>query len=86
MKNRLHLLIFVGIALGLLASVSGTLLAVLGGWGAVRFLFDLPFGLPLAAVGGWIVLGTSATTLVGLVGNRGLVRRPPLAILRAITE
>jgi putative ABC transport system permease protein len=74
------------IALGLLASVSGTLLAVLGGWGAVRFLFDLPFGLPLAAVGGWIVLGTSATTLVGLVGNRGLVRRPPLAILRAITE
>jgi putative ABC transport system permease protein len=74
------------IALGLLASVSGTFLAVLGGWGAITFLFDLPFRLPVGAVAGWILVGTLATTLVGLVGNRGLVRRPPLAILRAITE
>jgi putative ABC transport system permease protein len=74
------------IALGLLASVSGTALAVVGGWGAVTLLFELPFRLPTAAVAGWIVAGTVATTLVGLVGNRGLVRRPPLAILRAITE
>jgi putative ABC transport system permease protein len=74
------------IALGLLASLSGTLLAVVGGWAAVTFLFDLPFRLPVVAVGGWIVVGTLATALVGLVGNRGLVRRPPLAILRAIAE
>lgn len=74
------------VALGLLASLSGTILAVLGAWSAVTFLFELRFRLPIAAVGGWIVIGTAATTLVGLIGNRGLARRPPLAILRAITE
>jgi putative ABC transport system permease protein len=74
------------IALGALASASGTFLAVLGGWAAVTFLFELPFRLPVVAVGGWIALGTVATAAVGLIGNRGLAHRPPLAILRAIAE
>jgi putative ABC transport system permease protein len=74
------------VALGLLASGSGALLAVAGGWGAVTFLFDLDFRLPLLTVLGLVLIGAAVTTAIGLVGNRALVQRPPLAVLRELGE
>jgi putative ABC transport system permease protein len=74
------------VTLGLLASLSGTLLAAAGGWAAVTFLFRLDFRLPVFSVLALVVTGVAATTVVGLTGNRGLVRRPPLAVLREVAE
>jgi putative ABC transport system permease protein len=74
------------VTLGLLASLAGTVLAVAGGWGAVTFLFRLDFRLPVLSVLALVVTGVAATTAVGLTGNRGLVRRPPLAVLREVAE
>lgn len=74
------------VALGLLASVAGSLLAVAGGWGAVTFLFRLDFRLPVLPALLLVVTGVAATTIIGLMGNRGLARRPPLAVLREVAE
>jgi len=74
------------VALGLFASASGALLAVAGGWGAVVFLFDLAFRLPLGTVLALVLAGTAVTAAIGLVGNRALVQRPPLAVLREVGE
>ena len=74
------------LALGILASLSGTLLAVAGGWASVTFLFELDFRLPVAQVLALVGIGVAATTVIGIVGNRGLVRRPPLAVLREVAE
>jgi putative ABC transport system permease protein len=74
------------LALGLLASGSGALLAVAGGWGAVTFLFELDFHLPLLTVVALVLVGTTVTVTIGLLGNRALVRRPPLAVLREVAE
>ncbi|MBE0592869.1 MAG: FtsX-like permease family protein, partial [Gemmatimonadales bacterium] len=74
------------LALGLLSSGSGALLAVAGGWGAVTFLFELDFHLPLLTVLALVLIGTTVTVTIGLLGNRALVRRPPLAVLREAGE
>lgn len=74
------------LALGLLASASGALLAVAGGWGAVVFLFNLAFRLPLGTVLALVLAGTAVTAAIGLAGNRALVQRPPLAVLREVGE
>ncbi len=73
-------------ALGLLASGSGALLAVGGGWAAITFMFELDFHLPLPTVLVLVLIGTVVTVAIGLLGNRALVRRPPLAVLREVAE
>ena len=74
------------VTLGLLASGSGALLAVAGGWGAVTFMFELDFHLPLLTVLALVLIGAVVTVTIGLLGNRALVRRPPLAVLREVAE
>ena len=74
------------LALGLIASGSGALLAVAGGWGAVTFLFELEFHLPLLTVLALVLAGAAVTVAIGLLGNRALVRKPPLAVLREVAD
>jgi len=73
-------------ALGTLAGLAGALLAGGGGWLAARFVFEVPFqnpALPLAA----FALGTALlTVLVGAGAGRALARRPPLEVLRELSE
>ena len=69
-------------ALGILAGLAGTLLALAGGWALVHFFFKFPFRppvLPLAA--SWTVVAV-LTIVVGLLNSRDVLRRPPLAVLR----
>jgi putative ABC transport system permease protein len=72
------------VALGLLASFTGGGLAAATSWGLSRFFFDIPFRLspiPLAA----LTLGaTVLTVLVGVLGSRSVLTRPPLAVLREL--
>lgn len=69
-------------ALGGLAALTGVLLAGIGGWLVMRFVFRLPFTLP---VGSLLVLwlGVTVTAAVlGMLNSREAIRSTPLAALR----
>lgn len=69
-------------ALGLLAGLSGLLLASLAGWGLTRFFFDLPFTLPVGAIAAtWFAVAALAI-VIGLGNSLEILRKPPLAVLR----
>ena len=69
--------------LGVLAALTGGLLAVAGAWGLARFAFEIPFRPDLSWLGWALVVVPALTAVVGLVGSRGALRQPPLAVLRA---
>jgi putative ABC transport system permease protein len=70
-------------ALGTLAGLVGSAGAVALTWGLTRFLFDIPWtpALGINAVGvGLTAVGVAA---VGLIASLDVLRRKPLATLRA---
>ena len=70
------------LALGALAALVAVGLASLAGWGLSKWLFEIPFGVPvpqLAAVAATVVL---LTTIVGAFNSRDALSRPPLEVLR----
>ena len=73
-------------ALGALAGFMGAALAAVAGWAVAHWVFDIPYRLPVLGLAAFW-LGTAAlTTAVGAATGRELSRRPPLEVLRAITE
>jgi putative ABC transport system permease protein len=74
------------VTLGTLAGLTGTLLAALAGWVLIRFLFELDFRLPTAALAIIWVLVVVLTTLIGLASSRTVLAKPPLAVIREISE
>ena len=74
------------LALGLLAAVSGLVLSVVAAWLLVDLVFDLRF-LPAPALLAAIAAAMAVLTVfTGLVGSRGLLRRPPLQVLRELVD
>ena len=69
--------------LGVLAALTGGLLAVAGAWGLARFAFEIPFAPDVSWLGWALVVVPLLTVAVGMVGSRGALRQPPLAVLRA---
>ena len=69
--------------LGVLAALTGGLLALAGAWGLARFAFEIPFRPDLSWLGWALVVVPALTAIVGLLGSRGALRQPPLAVLRA---
>jgi len=69
-------------SLGLLAAVTGTLLATLAGWALARFVFEGTFTFPLGSVVALAAGVVALTVGVGLANSLDVVRRPPLEILR----
>lgn len=69
--------------LGLLAALTGGLLAIAGAWGLARFAFEIPFRLDVSWVLWGLLVVPLLTVAVGLLGSRGVLRQPPLAVLRA---
>ena len=69
--------------LGLLAALAGGLLAVAGAWGLAHFAFEIPFRPDLTWLAWGLLVVPALTVAVGLVGSRGALRQPPLAVLRA---
>lgn len=69
--------------LGVLAALTGGLLAVAGAWGLAAFAFEIPFRPDLTWLAWALVLVPLLTVAVGLLGSRGALRQPPLAVLRA---
>lgn len=73
-------------ALGLLAGLAGTLLALLGAWALTRFFFEIPFRPPiLPLVAAWLLVAALAV-VIGVLSSREVLRRPPLAVLRDAAE
>jgi len=70
-------------ALGVLASLTGLVLAIGAGWALAKFLFHTPFALTLGPLVLCSVLVSALTIIVGLLLSRGITKTPPLVILRA---
>ena len=69
-------------ALGTLAGLTGLLLSTVASWALTRFLFELKFTLPSAALSlTWLAVAALAV-VVGLANSVDVLRKPPLAVLR----
>jgi len=73
-------------ALGLLAGITGTLLSTAGGWAVARWVFELPFRLPVGALAVFWSGCALLTIAIGAATGRELARRAPLDVLREIAE
>lgn len=81
-RQLLSILFSEFLALGSLASLTGLALSVAASWAVVARGFGLEHRIgwgSLAAV--WLAVA-SLTIVTGLAGSRGLLRRPPLQVLR----
>jgi putative ABC transport system permease protein len=70
--------------LGSLAATAGVVLAIFAGWMMTSNVFEVPFRLDLARLGAVWLWVTGVTVVVGLIGSRGVLVRPPLAVLRDV--
>lgn len=74
------------IALGTLAALTGVALAGVAGWALTTIFFELSFRLPvLPLIGAWLI-AVLVTTTVGLLGSWGVLRRPPLVVMREMAD
>jgi putative ABC transport system permease protein len=70
------------LALGLLASAAGTVLAIGAGWALARWLFETDFAVPVLPLL-WLSLGVTAiSATVGMLASREVFRHTPLEALR----
>lgn len=70
--------------LGCLAGLAGMLLAIAGGWGLTRYVFDIAFGLRVWPLVIAFAAAPLLTLAVGLAGSRSAHSAPPLAVLREV--
>ena len=71
--------------LGIMASVTGILLAIVAAWGIARFVFEVSFSFPAWQVGLALLLNCILTIGVGVMGSLGITKHSPLALLREET-
>lgn len=69
--------------LGLLAALTGVVLAVGGTWALASFVFDAPLALDPFPLLGALLVVPGLTLLIGLTSSRGLYAQPPMEVLRA---
>jgi putative ABC transport system permease protein len=70
--------------LGVLGGLTGMVLSMAGGWAVVRYLFKMPFALPLAPITGIAFVIVALTLLIGLLAGRDVFRETPIAALRDV--
>jgi putative ABC transport system permease protein len=70
--------------LGALGGLTGMLLSIAGGWAVVRYLFKVPFALPIAPISGIAGVIVALTLLIGLLAGRDVFRETPIAALRDV--
>lgn len=69
--------------LGIMASLTGIVLAVGGQWAITRFVFEVPFVFPAVHVAVAVGINFLITIAVGIFGSWGITTHPPLQLLRA---
>jgi len=73
------------LALGLLAALTGILLATAAAWALSAFVFKVTFVPPLSPLVIALLFVPALTVITGFLMSRGVLNHPPLAILRAET-
>jgi putative ABC transport system permease protein len=68
--------------LGIMASVTGILLAIVAAWGIATFVFEVSFRFPIWQVSLALLLNCILTIGVGVMGSWGITKHSPLALLR----
>jgi putative ABC transport system permease protein len=71
--------------LGVLAALTGGLLAVLANLLLAKFVFHVPPAVPIVELVAAMVASVAITLAAGLVANRGVTNHPPLEVLRQET-
>ncbi|HVR69313.1 MAG TPA: FtsX-like permease family protein [Vicinamibacteria bacterium] len=79
----LRILLAEYLSLGALSVLTALALSSLAGWALVRFLFDARFTWPGTGLGLLSLAVLALTVVVGLLNSREVLRKPPLAVLRA---
>ena len=70
--------------LGVLGGLTGMLLSMAGGWAVVRYVFKMPFTLPVAPIAGIAAVIVALTLLIGLLAGQDVFRETPIAALRDV--
>jgi putative ABC transport system permease protein len=70
------------LALGVLSAVVAVGLASIAGWAIARWVFEIPYGVPLPQLAGVAATVVLLTTAVGALNSRDALGRPPLEVLR----
>ncbi|MDQ6770972.1 MAG: FtsX-like permease family protein, partial [Gemmatimonadota bacterium] len=70
--------------LGVLGGLTGMVLSIAGGWAVVRYVFKMPFALPIMPVAGIASVIVALTLLIGLIAGRDVFRETPIAALRDV--
>jgi putative ABC transport system permease protein len=85
-RPQVRLILLVEYAgLGVLAALTGVLLAMGGAWLLSQFVFHTPFRPTVWPIAAMIVGVSSLTVAIGWLGSRGVLSAPPLEVLRAET-
>jgi putative ABC transport system permease protein len=71
------------LALGVLAALTGILLAIAAAWALSAFVFKMSFAPTALPLVGALLLVPALTVVTGFLMSRGVLNHPPLAILRA---
>jgi putative ABC transport system permease protein len=74
------------VALGVVAALTGVILSLGGAWALAQFVFHVRFALQAAPVLCALVIVPLLTGGIGLLMSRGILKRPPLEMLRAETD
>ena len=82
-RQVLGILLVEYLSLGALAASAGIVLAVTATWALARWAFGIPFAPDAGVLALAIVVVAALTTVVGLLGSRGVLNHPPLEILRS---
>ncbi len=72
--------------LGIMASLTGIVLAVGGQWAVTTFVFEVPFVFPVVHVAMAVGVNFLITIAVGIFGSWGITTHPPLQLLRAESQ
>ena len=70
--------------LGAIGSIAGILLAVVGGWAAVHFIFKTPFALTPLSLAAVAFATMLLTVITGLIAARDVFAETPMAALREV--
>jgi putative ABC transport system permease protein len=82
-RQVLGILLVEYLSLGVLAASAGIVLAVTATWALARWAFGIPFAPDPGVLALAIMVVATLTTVVGLLGSRGVLNHPPLEILRS---
>ena len=82
-RQILRILLVEYVVLGLLAALTGVILAVAGSWALAAFVFKINYAPALLPLLIALVGLPLLTVVLGFLMNRGLAHQPPLVVLRA---